>query len=169
MVATLLAISVLLSSCGRNKEWSTFTSEAGGFSISMPGLPEEESQLTATEYGTTEAHTFIAEDAGFGYSAIYADYPNNLIQAYPADVILGGISFGVISQSAGELLSSAEITFNDYPGKALDIASPVGDSVLMVRLYLVGNRIYQLSVVSVSARINDENVNRFFDSFRLFD
>ncbi|MEK6256075.1 MAG: hypothetical protein N2C13_02000 [Chloroflexota bacterium] len=166
IIAALSAVA-LLSSCAEQVGWREFTSQAGGFSIMMPGDPDEQSQLTATEFGTTEAVTFIVDNPGAGYSAIYANYPTGLIQAYPVGVILDGISFGVVTQSEGELVRNSTITFDGYEGRELEIAAPIGESILRVRIYLIGNRVYQISVVTSAVRQSSEDTVRFFDSFKL--
>ena len=82
-------------------------------------------------------------------------------------VILDGVSVGILSQSSGTLVSSVDIQFGDYDGRQLVITSPGGESVLTVQIYLVGNRIYQLSVVAKVGADVSEETTMYFESFTL--
>ena len=164
-----LLIAIVLSGCGREVGWREFRSEEGAFTIMMPGRPEEQSQKTATAFGTIESYVFLVEYQGVGYLVNYADYPQELVQDSPEDVILDGVSLGVVAQSGGTLISTAAIRLGEYTGRELEINSPTGDSVLKVRIYLVGTRIFQLSVVSDLGVNNSEDLAQFFNSFELVE
>jgi hypothetical protein len=161
--------ALILAGCGGEAGWREFRSEGGGFTIMMPGRPEEQSQKTATAFGTIESRVFLVEHQAAGYLVNYADYPQDLVQDSPADVILDGVSLGVVSQSGGTLKSSAAIRLGDFTGRELEITSPGGQSLLKVRIYLVGVRIFQLSVVSEIGVDIIDDVARFFESFELLE
>lgn len=168
---TVIVVSVLaaliVAGCRGEVGWREFRSIEGGFSIMMPGRPEEQSQMTATTFGTIESRVFLVEYQGAGYLVNYADYPQELIQDSPDDVILDGVSLGVVAQSGGTLKSSTVIRFGDFTGRELEISSPGGQSALKVRIYLIGARIFQLSVVSEIGADNSDDLALFFDSFML--
>jgi hypothetical protein len=168
-IVLAILVTLVLVACGGAVGWREFRSNEGGFSIMMPGRPEEQSQKTATAFGTIESRVFLVEYKGAGYLLNYADYPPEIVQDSPEDVILDGVSLGVVAQSGGTLISSAAIRLGEYTGRELEINSPAGGSVLMVRIYLVGTRIFQLSVVSELRVNNSEDLAQFFNSFELLE
>ena len=163
---TMLVV-VALAGCRAEVGWREFRSTDGGFSVMLPGKPEEQSQTTASAYGTVESHVFLVNNGESGFLTSYVDYPLELIRDSSVGEILDGVSVGILSQSSGTLVSSVDIQFGDYDGRQLVITSPGGESVLTVQIYLVGNRIYQLSVVAKVGADVSEETTMYFESFTL--
>ena len=164
-----LAVFVVfaLAGCQADVGWREFRSTEGGFSVMLPGRPEEQSQMTATVFGTIESVVFLVDKGDSGYLTSYADYPPELVQGSPIEVILDGISVGILSQSGGTLVRSLKIQMGEFEGRQLEIISPGEESLLTVRIYLVGNRIYQLSVVAKVGENVSADATLYFESFAL--
>lgn len=165
---TMLVVFAL-AGCRAEVGWREFRSTEGGFSVMLPGKPEEQSQTTASAYGTVESHVFLVDNGESGFLTSYVDYPLELIRDSSVGVILDGVSVGILSQSSGTLVSSVDIQFGDYDGRQLEITSPGGESVLTVQIYLVGNRIYQLSVVAKVGANVSADTTLYFESFTLLE
>ena len=54
-------LAFALIGCTGGDGWREFRSVDGGFSITVPGRPEQQSQRTATAFGTIEAFVFLVE------------------------------------------------------------------------------------------------------------
>lgn len=166
LMTAAVALSALAGCTGADG-WREFRSEQGGFSIMVPGRLEQQSQRTATAFGTIEAEVFLVDHGDVGYLISYADYPQALVDESPTDVILDGASLGAVSDSGGKLLTVTKISLGDHAGRELEISSPGGEAMIRLRLFLVGNRLYQISVLArVDVDVTEETA-RFFDSFQL--
>ncbi len=104
-----------------------------------------------------------------GYLVSYADYPADLVARSGVDVVLNGISIGVIADTGGSLVSQTDITVYGYTATELVINSPDGESRLWMRIFLVEKRVYHISLVASVESVNAEDAKRFFESFRLLD
>ena len=160
---------IVLAGCGGEAGWREFRSVEGRFAIQLPGVPSEQSQNIITEFGPIEAHVFLVDRAEVGYLVSYADYPTDLVTSSGAQVVLGGISIGVIADTGGNLVSQTDINIYGYAGTELLINSPDGASRLWMRIFLVESRIYQISLVAELGSDIAEDAERFFESFVLLD
>ena len=167
IVCLLLLALLLLSGCDEaEKEWATFTSEDGGFSILFPGKPEEQIESVSTAIGTIETEFFIVEQKDRAYSLNYADYPKEIIAASDAGSMLDGAGMGAVSNVNGELLDEKEITLDGYPGREIRIEVKEDDIIIHARFYLVENRLYVVQAVSKS-EASTPDIDKFLDSFQL--
>jgi hypothetical protein len=153
-----------------------------GFSISVPcDCPTEE--LRASAKLDTPASQLPANDAircycasglvpnrppnlhGCTISVIYADYPETLLENYPAQDLLAAAIAGIRQRLEGLGYSVTErgATCGGYPGR--ETQSVKENSASWQRVCLVGDRMYKLGI---SGHKKDTgHVQRVFDSFAL--
>jgi hypothetical protein len=75
--------------------WELFTSDAGGFSVEMPGTPNEQSQTQPTAVGNIEIHMFMLQQGEEElYMVGYNDMPAELIEGLSEDDIKGMLQGG---------------------------------------------------------------------------
>ena len=149
-------------------DWVEFSSAEGGFTVSMPGRPDKESVPVNTPGEKTSMYFFShATPEGLAYVASYADMKLDLGTASKVTMFLDGVRQGQLqTNKASKLISEQAITFEGHPGREFLIETPTGIS--MSRVYLIGNRVYQLFFVKPSGyQDTEKRGQRFLDSFKL--
>lgn len=149
-------------------EWREVVSDQGAFSVSMPGRPTLELQKEVTVLGQVDIPHYVVEQNGLGYMAGYADFPTTARRTGSDSEVLDGASSGVVKGARGTLLSESRIRYGHHPGRELRIEATRDNRKYTVhlRVYLAGNRIYQLGVfVPEGAEATD--ATRFLGSFKL--
>ncbi len=139
----------------------SFQSAEGGFSISMPHSPTEETS------GNT--HTFTARDNEFTYVVTYTDYPPNSIQA-EAEYLLNEFQNQIIAEG-GTLVMSQDITLGEHRGREFRLRVSDGGifPVIQGRVYLVGDRVYRVYIRYLVPSALSKKIEAYLDSFRLLD
>jgi hypothetical protein len=151
-------------------EWKEFSSKQGGFSILMPGEPQE--QTDDKEFpvvGTGQVHLFsFSNDSGF-YLVGYLDIPGlaGQTQAFCdsfAKGFLRTVGEGTAKGAGGKVVKDTDITMGNSLGKEILIQIPTG--LATARAYFIKRRGYQL-IAAPFGPDGAANVKKFLDSFRL--
>jgi hypothetical protein len=155
--------------------WQTFAPEGAGFSVSLPGLPEE----------TTRAGRESAQPAtqGRSYKLIYGglkyevgrtgQLPEQFMSRHDyVEKFFVSAARGIEAALAREnaqikfkLVSEQTISLEGYEGREYEFDAEGHRAV--ARLVLMERSIFGLSVTGAKSEMTDENVNRFFNSFAL--
>lgn len=137
--------------------WQQFSSKAGKFTVSLPGKPTEESE---TDDNGSVANNFTVVHGETVYLVTYSDLVDEVDQLNPGE-IFDAVCEGYTADG-DNLVNKREIKLNGYPGRIVDLNTTDG-MVGKASMYLVGNRLYQLIVISAST----EEQEKFFESFRI--
>lgn len=154
--------------------WSVFSSTEGSFRILMPGKPTETSEKIKTKTGEIEVKMFSVEreEEGSKYTVAYIDYPREYIDMLTQkNLVEKAINTGkdtALKKANGTIISEEKITLAGYPGKEFNYTKP-GDKITKHRIFLVGNRLYQLSaeVTQKKQQYLNKSISGFCDSFKL--
>lgn len=150
-----------------NDSWRTFTSEAGGFSIDMPGEPQASDQTTDSPLGQITFYFFQAVDGPAQYVVSYNDYPVTAEELDPEQVLSDALEGG----AQGNEVQNAQATeVQGYLAKEGEIAIQ-GTTHVWYRAILVKNRLYQLIMSAPEAGKDDSagNAHRSIQSFKLLN
>lgn len=166
MLMFMLFHVVLVAGCSKPTPYDSAT---GKFTAEFPGSPKEQSQAMPTPLGTITAYIVGYESRSAAYMVMYADYPQSHVQSTSADEILDGACDGAASNINGRVISKTPITIGNHPGRELRVSATHEGKQVEVRnrVYLVGNRLYQVLVTSAPGGTQDSTANRFVDSFKL--
>jgi len=138
--------------------WREFSSNAGGFSVSMPGVPEEEAN---TSKRGNAVRGLTLSNSSEAYLLIYSD-----LSETPSNVEIQKMMDTAISMLTQrrnlKLLSQRDISLKGYPGREFDIGRD-DTSIIKGRIYIMQQRIYLLTVVTPKP----SNAQRFLESFRV--
>ena len=156
------AILVIMSMGCQQQSWKEFNSPEGQFSLLMPGIPVEKTDVENTPAGVVSGYTFSIEKKGFKYVVGYADYPEDLGRENYSDHILNSVRRGV----KGTLLNERTLSLDEYPGRQL-IAESSDGYITQLRAFLVDKRLYHLSMITKMEQISSKEIQKFFDSFQL--
>jgi hypothetical protein len=177
-----LAIGVIcLSACQpvklRSAEWQTFTSTKGNFTISMPGMPKEESETQDGGLaGQIGLAMFVFEDIDRAFGVMYSDFPADLISLIDLEVMLDSTLNRMPSyaakvfsnKKAGNLTSKKSISYeNRFPGRHFRLESSDGSLIITGRLYVMNARLYMLFIGMNYTSFSEADTNKFLDSFKL--
>lgn len=152
-------------------KWKTHTSEAGGFTFSMPGTPTETKQTYDTDAGPVEAILYMLEKDGgnVAYLAGFNDFDPKLVAGNDPQDMLDGARDGAVKNVQGKLVDEKKITLDGHPGRELKVITKSGDDEMLVfaRVYLVKNRLIQSLVVFPKKTLREKDVARFLGSVAL--
>jgi hypothetical protein len=165
---TLLVLFLVIFATGCSQP-QTYDSSSGRFTIDFPGKPKEQSQTVQTPTGNVTAHIIMYESRIAAYVVTYSDFPASQIKSSSADELLDGACQGVASNIGGTITSQKSISIDNHPGQEVKVsASSRGKKVeVRNRIYLVGNRLYQVIVTAAPGDTEDATANKFVTSFKL--
>lgn len=144
-----------------------FKSDAGKFTIGLPGKPQQED----VEVGAAKEkqHQFtVGTDKG-AYIVSYQENPN-LKNSTPKQIAaaLESARDRLKEVFHGKLLESKPTTLNKTNlglTFRLEMAEPKGEA--RCRFYMVGTRLYQIIAIGEPAFVNSAEATQVFDSFKL--
>lgn len=169
-------LRVLARFLGRTKEvaalpasasrWTQFTSPTGDFTAIFPEAPTERNETVTRPDGPIALRSVVAATGpGDGYSVMSAEVPKGTEESTATKLERAEADF--VKRSNGKLLSRAEVFAGSVPGREVRIDST--ERALRVRLFVTGQRIYQVLVVHPVATGEQEADRRFLDSFTLHE
>jgi hypothetical protein len=148
--------------------WQIYRSAAGGYSVWLPGTPSESESDVPGKRGEIQMKQVSLKDvpSGLQFHVSYADHNNTLFP--DADKALDAARDGALKKSGAELTKEERIQLGTHPGRELWFALPKAKGlVLRMRIYLVGQRNYQLLIGGAAHAVDGPAADTFFRSFRL--
>lgn len=146
--------------------WTEFRSEEGRFSVLMPEKPVSQASTFETAQGVFEQHIFVASHGLLVCMAAYTDIPKQALVANDLDGFLDSARDEFVKQVGGKIASETPLSMEGHPGREIKVHMFRGE--LRLRLFLVGTRLYLLSVInSEKDESAGEAFNKFFGSFKL--
>ena len=151
--------------------WRDFSSAQGRYSIIMPGAPDDQTLTIDTTAGPIDKHLALFENRSGAFVVIYADYPASLARQADPQQLLDDERDNAIAATKGALFNERRLALDGHPGREIKIDIP-GDGalpagVMTVRYYLVGDRLYEITVVTPKTRPAPDITQKFLDSFQL--
>ena len=97
----------------------------------------------------------------------YTDIPKSFLVANNADGFFDGVRDEFIKEAGGKLASESPLSVDGHPGREIKVHLFRGE--LRLRLFLVGDRLYILSLTNLDkgSESDEETPNKFFGSFKL--
>jgi hypothetical protein len=157
------------------KEWLSYTSPEGRYSVSLPDKPTLSTQEAASGDGNKVLQYFAsAAEAEIVYQVAYFDLMPG--QEFSADAFRDGVAGG----ERFSLLNEMPVRFAGYDGRQLKVqyvpqsaeakAAGVNPILLRTRYFSVDRRVYVVQVIYPST-LDGERIDtlatKFFDSFQL--
>lgn len=164
-IATKAPTSVAASTQLPSGEWYLVDSEQGGFSVQMPGQPNEGTSPIKDNAGNTiDLHTFVSSKTTAEYTMTYADYPDQ-VAALGAEAMLNNTLTGALGKNTA--IGKKNITVGGSPGMEVEFVDQASQNYAWYMSVARDNRIYQLIVVATGKDAPDADARRFFDSLTL--
>ena len=163
----LVFIIIVCLSCNREAEWLAFRAPEGGFAVEAPGVLEEQVATMGTMMGSIQFTAYVLEKDRTIYMAGYSDWPDTIVEKKHADELLDFAIEGAITTLKGKVTRNTPITLGKHKGRELVVDQVTMNQEHTIRIYLVGNRMYQLSVLIPKREEFNQKKDRFLDSFQL--
>jgi len=156
-IVLLLLLTLTASLHANQSDWVKVEPGAGGFSIMMPGKPEEKTDPSAD----FTIHLFTLTGDKAIYLASYGDYAARIKLNPEAELNANRDNF--LKGLNATLIESRKITFEGRAG--LEFTGENERASFRSRVFLLGNRVHQIAVAIYKGQDDTDNVNRFFASF----
>lgn len=163
--AVMLGID-LTTSAGRfpppAQRLGTYYAPDGSFSIALPDPP------TVSVNGTT--HRFWTQDPNFTFEVTYTDYPPGVRDEAESTLLDHAVNASL--PAGGVMIFARDITLSDQPGRAFRFRDSDNLSIAAVvegRVFLVGPRLYKVTITHSGPSAPASDIDVFLDSFRLLD
>ncbi len=171
MTPTLPVLLLLLAPAIGEPKFQEFNSKDGGFKVLMPGKPVERIQEQKSAAGILKFTMYIVDLGQMAsYIAAFNDFPDKVIEALPVAKHLDNCRDGNI-KSFGKLISEKKITFGRQKHSGREILLEKADKTAQyrARIYLVGNRLYQIVLVGPREVVQADTATKYLESFQLTD
>ncbi len=146
----------------------SFSSKEGKFTITLPGQPASKTSKVVTSAGEVEAYLFLVDRKTHAYLVSYNDYKAATVDPDP-EKVLSQVVEATAKNLKGQVNKDEKITLGakKYPGRDVLIALPGKQGLYRGRVYLVGNRLYQVVVIGPEDLVKNAAVDAYFGSFKL--
>jgi hypothetical protein len=164
-----LSLPLLLGAAAQQdlpEGWQTVTSKDGKFKVAMPGKVTEKKQQVKTGSGDLKVTLLIADgrkDSNFVVS--FTDYPEADVKKGSVKKRLDQARDGAVSSAGGKVREEREIKLKKHPGRHVVIEKE-DDVIARMRLFYVGQRLYQVMVLGDAPA---KDVEAFLSSFELIE
>lgn len=165
-------IILSLASAAMADGWIKLTSDAGKFSVLMPGpkAPEEKAETTTESKDVPASapyttHLFMqTSDKGVRFLVGWVDYAPGFKPNPQGELAANRDNF--IKGVKAKLATERPITLGQNPGIEFTGAAEDG-AAIKARVYMVGARPYMLVALTPKGKDDSVNADKFFDSFKL--
>lgn len=142
---------------------NVFSSTTGNFGITFPGKPINATYPITSADGSVTMYVFGFKNATQKFMVAYIDLPDKTVQAKSAKDLLQDEKKGSLGTVTAD--EEKENTYNGYTGLFYKAADATG--YMVSQTYLVGNRIYQMEILTTGSYPTDAEVKAFISTFKL--
>lgn len=148
-----------------------FISKEGRFSINFPSTPKINSHTTSSEIGEIILNQFIyTKDNTQAWVVSYSDYPEKMIQLGNSEQLLKGIKYRILEDLHAKTLSEEQVKLEEkYNGLSFVAYAEKKTLDILYKIYLVNNRVYQVSMYSSIGAFTPQDSTNFIGSFKLIE
>jgi hypothetical protein len=145
-------------------EWRDFSPPGGGFTISMPGEPKEQSEVVPPNM---MLRLYVVEKRSWEFGVGYLTLPPVALVGVPRGEIIREFRKGILEEfRRAKILREESISLDGIPGEEFEVEVPRQGRGI-IRLYIAGSRLYMLAVSAKRSFSKDSaNAKKFLDSFK---
>lgn len=164
-----------LAGCGAGApSMSMFTSTAGNYRILMPGTPKETQKDLPIPGGSIPLHSVIGfQSRGCECGVAWAETPPGALVSQDTNKLLDMCIQGAVSKMGASELSRSPISLDGHPGRECRFEIPAnGNRPKLLgreRCYIVGDRVYEVTILAPENKADPAVSKAFFDSFALLN
>lgn len=143
--------------------WPEYRSIEGGFAVSFPGAPKLTNQ---TAPDGESIHSVVVDLDKTAFLVLYTDYGTGTFAGGDPALALDQVRDRLVGDQKTQLRIERNFTFKSRPARELVIDDAHG-STQIYRLYIVGDRLYQVICGGPKGFETSPDAQRFENSFRL--
>jgi tetratricopeptide (TPR) repeat protein/S1-C subfamily serine protease len=170
VVSILGQINGTTSTTISNTTWQKFSSSDGGFSVLMPGKPQESIQRNSLSnlrvFIATQKSRSVVFEVNYNLTNIRLTDPANPSRSVtnPSPEFFKGFGNSIVGK--GRLLKEQDVRLNGYSGR--EIIFQTSDGLFnRIRLYYANQRFYTLRAVAKTEAALSQESDQFFNSFTI--
>jgi len=164
-VALCLSMALLWSATAADVDWQVLSVPEDGFSVEMPGKPQQRINLQDPELFVAVAEHGADLLGGFVMVSVFTFRPEKRALLGDDDILKLGAS--MLPPGCYET-DTRPLPGGPGAGRALDFACP-RDVTLRYRLHLLGDRLYRLAAGGPQGVAESDEADRFFNSFAILE
>jgi hypothetical protein len=119
-----------------------------------------------TKAGLVKLYSATVGMPGKWFSTGYSTYPENLVRAATATVLLDGARNGAVENTKGKLRIEERILISNLPARHFIIDAP-GNLVAVANIFMVGNTLVQAIVVGPQGIETEPDTIRVLKSLKV--
>ena len=154
----------LLAVCARAE---TVNASQWGFSVAFGCQSQLGSQSTPTAVGNILITSYSCTVGETAYFVAISDYPRGSITPAKIDAVYAGAVNGAATNAKGSIRSVNPYTLGKLTGREAIIDVPTGKMAIRMRIFLVGDRMYQALVAAPAGQESNPDSIKFLNSFKL--
>jgi hypothetical protein len=145
-----------------------FTSKGGKFSVNLPGKPSEKTRKIKVGDRELDLHVVSVEQKDRAFVVTYLDYPKGTV-GDDKDKFLAGVVERNVGLLKGKVSAEEKITLgkDKHPGRDVKVDMPDKKQLYRARVFLVGDRVYQIVALGPEEFVKGKEVDAYFDSFKV--
>ena len=178
-ILALLAVVFCLSAFRFVQDWVVYSSKEGGYKISMPAAPVEQTRDINTAIGNVTMYMAMLEgestDDNLLYMSAYTQYPADKISSTMTieaqDRFFKGAAEGSAKSMNGKVDTIMVADYKGYPSRKIHSTVNFGgeDFIVHQQLILVRNNFYMLQTLTKLDKDDNAGVKKFLNSFTLVE
>lgn len=166
-VAALLAALAPLALAAQDKKPEPFVSKDGKFSVALPDKPAEKKSKAAVGDKSVDLYVFTVAQKDRAFVVTYSDYPKDKIgdaEKFVADRVAANVA-----NLKGKVAANEKIALGKgkHPGREVRVEMADKKQLYRARVFLVGERVYQIVVLGPDEFVKGKDVDDYFASFKV--
>lgn len=168
----ILIFAGLLSLEGCGRSVTTYESTPGAYKIKFPAAPIEKHSQVNTPAGLISLYTAMHEARdGSVFLVTYGVNPPAIVRNNTAKKLLGAGVEGMMRESGWSLVKNEPTSYQNHPGMDVEFTGKAPNStkklIGRVRVYLIGDRLYQVMSAGPEGSIDPASITAFLNSFSI--
>jgi hypothetical protein len=162
----LLVLVLALSACYPDLDWREVTSSDGGYKVLMPAKPEHAQRQVVIGGVSLEMSMDSTRRDGIAFGAGYAEIPAGYARRAE---LLAAARDALVRNIGGRITAEREVTVDGASGQEFyaDGSADGQPMRLAARVFISGERFYQVACVGRTDRVAKAEPALFLNSFRL--
>jgi hypothetical protein len=161
VAAWIFVVASIATGSQYDGQWKRFAPPEGHFAVLMPGTPSGQRRSTNSPRGKIVQRSYGLRTPNSVLEVVFADYPF----VPDAKTELRANRDQLVKETDTKLVSEWPINYRGNPG--LEFRCERSDSIFIVRLYVIGQTVYEIVAGGYLKQIDFDEINRFVNSFQL--
>jgi len=172
----IFILTIFITACSVKPEWYLLKSNELDFEILFPSQPKFSRQTALLETGKQDFNIYYCDslansDDNINYFASQTEYSGSLMKLYESnpDIYFDNKIRNSTESVHGKIIALKVKNYKNYPGREVRIDFKNGETVILMRIYLVRNKAYVLETMSYASKDYNSSQTKFFESFKLIE